>query len=472
MKRSLGLACALIVTACTTPGEVQRIDSDLVRTTSGSLRGSVDDGVRVYRGVPYAQPPVGEGRWAAPRTPRWEGVRDAFAFGPACLQPINADGSPNFGGYHGPVSEDCLTLNIWAPKTGTKAPIMLWLFGGGGVVGAGSLPTYNGTAFARDGVILVTINYRLGGLGGFAHPALTREKNGGPNANYALLDAIAALRWVKENAEAFGGDPDNITLFGESAGATMTANLVTSPMAKGLFGKAIIESTGSLPTPATPLAKAEAIGAKMASDLGLPGANATSAQLRALDARRFLEHKIGGFGFRTISDGVVQPGSIMDAFEQRAQNDVMLMLGTNSDEGRLAGTQRVAALAEKRRPVFHYFFDYVPSALRSEHPNGAPHAGELPFVFDTLDSYAPTEGKIPTEEDRNVARLVHSCWVAFAKAATDTRAIDCGGTFRWPARSPENEHAAAWLKPIPALIPAETLRSPPNGAEPGKTSRP
>ncbi|WP_187336625.1 carboxylesterase/lipase family protein [Novosphingopyxis iocasae] len=472
MKRSLGLACALIVTACTTPGEVQRIDSDLVRTTSGSLRGSVDDGVRVYRGVPYAQPPVGEGRWAAPRTPRWEGVRDAFAFGPACLQPINADGSPNFGGYHGPVSEDCLTLNIWAPKTGTKAPIMLWLFGGGGVVGAGSLPTYNGTAFARDGVILVTINYRLGGLGGFAHPALTREKNGGPNANYALLDAIAALRWVKENAEAFGGDPRNITLFGESAGATMTANLVTSPIAKGLFSKAIIESTGSLPTPATPLAKAEAIGAKVASDLGLPGADATSAQLRALDAGRFLEHKIGGFGFRTISDGVVQPGSIMDAFEKRAENDVMLMLGTNSDEGRLAGTQRVAALAEGRRPVFQYFFDYVPSALRSEHPNGAPHAGELPFVFDTLDSYAPTEDARPTEEDRAVARLVHSCWVAFAKANLDARELDCGGTFRWLARSAANDHVAALLKPVPELVPADTLRSPPNGAEPGKTSRP
>ncbi len=472
MKRSLAIACALTITACTTTGEAQRAASDLVQTTSGTLKGATENGINVFRGVPYAKPPIDEGRWSAPRPLKWDAVRDALAFGPACLQPVNADGTPNFGGYHGPVSEDCLTLNIWAPKAAANAPIMLWLFGGGGVVGAGSLPTYDGTAFARDGVILVTINYRLGGLGGFAHPALTREKNGGPNANYALMDAVAALRWIKENAEVFGGDPNNITLFGESAGATMTANLVTSPLANGLFDKAILESTGSLPTPATPLQKAEVIGSKVASDIGLPGADATADQLRGVDAERFLEHKIGGFGFRTILDGVVQPASIMKAFEEGTENDVLLMLGTNSDEGRLDGTQRVAALAEGRRPVFQYFFDYVPLALRPEHPNGAPHAGELPFVFETLDTYAPIESAAPTNEDRAVASLVHSCWVAFAKAAPDTKEIDCGGTFRWPARSSANDHVVALLKPKPALVPADTLKSPPNGAKPGKTSRP
>ena len=432
MKRSLGLACALIVTACTTPGEVKRIDSDLVRTTSGSLRGSVDDGVRVYRGVPYAQPPVGEGRWAAPRPISWEGVRDAVAFGPACLQPINADGSPNFGGYHGPVSEDCLTLNIWAPKTGTKAPIMLWLFGGGGVVGAGSLPTYHGDAFARDGVMLVSINYRLGGLGGWAHPALTAEKAGGPNANYALMDAIAALRWVKDNAARFGGDPDNVTLFGESAGATMTANLVTSPLAEGLFEKAIFQSTGSLPTPGTPLAKAEARGEASAAALGLP--DATAQQLRAMPAEQFLSDRAAAFGMRTIIDGVVKPASIMETFEAGQEHDVLLMLGTNSDEGRLVGTQRVADLAEDGAPVFQYFFDYVPEALRERDPNGAPHAGELPFVFDTLGTYQLLP-QGPTGEDSRVASLVHSCWVAFAKADPAATTLDCGGDFTWPARS-------------------------------------
>ena len=252
LRRAWGLvlAGAFALSACASmpaPGS-----SGLVETTSGALQGSPEGNAIVFRGVPYAQPPVGELRWRAPEPARLDGVIVADSFGPACLQPVNEDGSPNYGGYAGPVSEDCLTLNIWAPQGATNAPVMVWLFGGGGVVGAGSLPTYHGDAFARDGVMLVSINYRLGGLGGWAHPALTAEKAGGPNANYALMDAIAALRWVKENAARFGGDPDNVTLFGESAGATMTANLVTSPLAEGLFEKAIFQSTGSPPTPGTP----------------------------------------------------------------------------------------------------------------------------------------------------------------------------------------------------------------------------
>lgn len=465
--RSTGvLLAALALFACATvnaagPGTV-------VQTTSGELEGSVEGNAIVFKGVPYAKPPVGDLRWRAPEPIAWDGVKAADNFGPACLQPLNDDGSPNLGGYAGPVSEDCLTLNIWAPEDARNAPMMVWLFGGGGVVGAGNVQTYHGDAFARDGVVLVTINYRLGGLGGWAHPALSAEKGDGPNANYALMDAIAALRWVKNNAARFGGDPDNVTLFGESAGATMTANLVTSPLAKGLFEKAIFQSTGSLPTPGTPLAAAEARGEASAKALGLP--DATAEQLRALPAERFLSDRAAGFGLRTIIDGAIKPASIMDTFEAGQAHDVLLMLGTNSDEGRLVGTQRIADLAEDGAPVFQYFFDYVPEALRARDPNGAPHAGELPFVFDTLAGY-PLLPEGPTDEDMRVASLVHSCWVAFARAQTTATSLDCGGRFTWPARSDANDHAVAWLDEAPRVVPADTLRSPPNGAEPGRTWR-
>ena len=224
-----------------------------VETSSGVLVGETQDNINIYKGVPYAKAPIGELRWRPPQTNKWTGELVASEFSLPCLQTTYPDRA-NGGGVSGDSSEDCLTLNIWAPSNADKAPIMVWIFGGGGVVGAGSVSTYDGNNFARDGIILVTINYRLGALAGFAHPALTKEakatESGGEQgfANYHLLDAMAALRWMKTNAAVFGGDSNNLTVFGESAGATITANLVTSPMAKGLFDKAIIESTGSLPT--------------------------------------------------------------------------------------------------------------------------------------------------------------------------------------------------------------------------------
>ena len=476
MKRLALGGAGLLLSACATVAPSGHLG--FVQTSTGAVRGVAADGIVAFKGIPYAAAPLGGLRWRAPAATRWDGVLDATEFAPGCVQPLTDDGSPNLGGYSGPVSEDCLHLNIWVPENSDKAPVMVWLFGGGGVVGSGSVPTYDGTAFARDGVMLVTIDYRLGGLGGWAHPALTAEKAGGPNANYALMDAMAALRWVRSNAERFGGDPDNITLFGESAGATMTANLVTSPMAEGLFAKAIFQSTGSLPTPGTPLADAEARGQRSAAALGL--VDATADQLRALPADTFLSDRAAAFGLRTIIDGVVKRASIMEVFEAGEENDVMLMLGTNSDEGRLVGTQRVAELAESGSPVFQYFFDYVPEALRSRNPNGAPHAGELPFVFDTLATYQPLqgdaaagieEGRLATTHDQSVADLVHGCWVAFAKAAPDANQLDCGKGFSWPARSVDNDHAVAWLGDYPRIVDAASLRSPPNGAEPGRTWR-
>lgn len=444
-------------------------DPNLVATTSGEMKGETSDGVLVFKGVPFAKPPVDDLRWAPPQPASWDGVLEANTFSPACLQPLNKDGSPNGGGYAGPVSEDCLYLNIWAPADTENAPIMLFLFGGGGIVGAGNVATYDGSAFARDGVILVTINYRLGALGGFAHPALTAAASAEGHSNYHLMDAIAALRWVRDNAAALGGDADNILLFGESAGATMTANLVTSPEAEGLFAKAIFESTGSLPTPGTPLERAEKLGAQLATDLGLPGADATVEQLRALDASDILSNRTYGRGSRTIIDGMVKEQSILDSFADGNENDVLLMLGTNSDEGRLYGTQKVATYAQDGEPVWQYFFDYVAGDSRDANPNGAPHAHELPFVFDTLDTYARISNV--TDEDRQAAALAHSCWVAFAKLPQGADEIECGNGFIWPARTDQNDQAVAILRSEPELGKAADLRSPPNGAEPGPTSR-
>lgn len=463
LRRAIALLALLPLTAA--------VAAPKVKTDAGVLVGESHQGIDVFKGIPYAQPPVGELRWVPPQPIRWRGERKASEFGSPCLQPAGRDGGPNGGGVTGPGSEDCLYLNVWAPARAKKAPVMLWLYGGGGTMGAGSVPTYDGSAFARDGIVLVTINYRHGALAGFAHPALIRAaKKDEGFGNYHLLDAMAALRWVQDNATAFGGDPANITLFGESAGATMVANLLTSPMAKGLFHKAIIESTGSLPTPGTPLDKAEAAGAALASKHGLPGADATLQQLRAIPGDAIIADRATGFGLRTILDGRVKSQSIMDSFASRTALDVPTIIGTNSDEGRLSGTQRVATYAMSGAPVWQYFFDYVPDWRRAEQPNGAPHAAEIPYVFDTL-TLDRRIGERATAQDRAVAAYIHSCWVAFAKLAASATSLSCADGFDWPARTDANGHAVAIFQARPSLGKAPQLRSPPNGAAPGPTSR-
>ena len=441
-----------------------------VKTQSGSLIGERIGELNVFKGVPFAQPPLGALRWAPPQPIQWQGERQATQFALPCLQTTGADGRPNGGGVSGPSSEDCLYLNIWAPAKARNAPVMLWIYGGGGTMGAGSVATYHGDAFARDGIVLVTINYRLGALAGFAHPTLTKAAKPGEGfANYHLLDAMAALRWMKDNAKAFGGDPNNITVFGESAGATITANLLTSPMAKGLFDKAIIQSTGSLPTPATPLDKAEEQGVAVMSAFGL-SADASIDAMRALSADAIIANRAAARGERTILDGRVKTQSILDSFASGAAIDVPTIIGTNSDEGRLRGTQQVATHAQSGAPVWQYFFDYVPDWRRDEQPNGAPHAAEIPYAFDTL-SADRRAGDRMTAKDHAVAKRIHSCWVAFAKAKPGTTTLDCAEGFKWPARTEDNNRTVAIFQEHPSLGKANDLRSPPNGAKPGPTSR-
>lgn len=446
-----------------------------VETNSGILVGDSNGKINIFKGVPFAQPPVGDLRWQPPQPIRWEGEKLANEYSLPCLQQT-ISGRANGGGVTGDSSEDCLTLNIWAPANANNAPVMLWIFGGGGVVGAGSVPTYDGSNFARDGIVLVTINYRLGALAGFAHPALTKEakdsEGGGEQGfgNYHLLDAMAALRWMKDNANAFGGDSNNVLVFGESAGATITANLVTSPMAKGLFDKAIIESTGSLPTPATTLERAEELGIAAMTAVGLPE-NPTTAQMRDLPAWDIIGNREIGRGVRTILDGFVKAQSIADSFADGNAIDVPMIIGTNSDEGRLRGTQMVATYAQSGAPVFQYFFDYVPDWRRDEQPNGAPHAAEIPYVFDNLNLDRRIADRA-TEKDKATASYIHSCWVAFAKMPASSKTINCANGFEWPARTDANKKTVAILQEKPSLGHADDLRSPPNGAEPGPTSRP
>src|SRR6185437_6797506 len=233
---------ALLVAMALAAGSAQAQTAPTVRIDSGPLVGVTEGPANVFRNIPFAAPPVGDLRWAPPQPVKpWTAPRPAAAAGPSCPQPMNANGTPNSGGANGPTSEDCLQLNVFAPKGAKGAPVMVWIHGGGHRTGAGWI--YGGQNFARDGVVVVTINYRLGALGYFAHPAIDASaRPGDPVGNYGLMDQIAALKWVQRNIAAFGGDPNNVTVFGESAGGMSTLALLATPAARGLYRKAVVES--------------------------------------------------------------------------------------------------------------------------------------------------------------------------------------------------------------------------------------
>jgi para-nitrobenzyl esterase len=435
-----------------------------VRVESGLLAGVEQDGVLVFKGVPYAAPPVGPWRWRPPQPPvRWTGERSAAAAGASCMQPVDPAGG-------GAVSEDCLTLELFVPKVAAKAPVMVWLHGGGNVQGAGSKAAYDGSAFARDGVLLVAINYRLGPLGFFAHPALTRlAAPEEPLASYGVMDQIAALQWVRRNIAAFGGDPGNVTLFGESAGGQDVLVLLAAPAARGLFAKAIAESPGHGWEPLPALAAVEAEGERAAVKAGL-AAGATAAQLRAIPAER-LVHDMGE-GYEPAVDGRLLSESPAQAFARGHAADVPLILGSNGYEASLepaAGVppgvtaemraaysgdtatdqQLGAALFADRfftapvrwfarqaaggAPSWLYRFSYVRPSQRSKVP-GAPHGSEIPYVFDSWDKLSPMSSLLPAEA-RTMTALVHSCWVSFARTGVPV----CQGAPAWPAYTRERD---------------------------------
>jgi para-nitrobenzyl esterase len=326
MRKTAWVCFVLVVSAAfgLPPAGIQ----DPVRVDSGQISGAVghNAAVKVYKGIPYAAPPVGDLRWKEPQpVAAWKGVRQATEFGSECMQTPYAENSL----YYLPprsTGEDCLTLNVWtaAKSAAEKRPVMVWIHGGAFTRGSGDLPTYDGESFAAKGVVLVTINYRLGVFGFYAHPELSKESPHHVSGNYALLDQIAALQWVKKNIAAFGGDPGRVTIFGESAGSWAVNLLMATPLSKGLFHRVIGESGANF-NRRTTLAQAEQAGTVFADRLGAK----SLSDLRAKPAEDLL--KAGG-GAAPCVDGWFLPESVADIFAHGKQNDVPLLAGYNQDE--------------------------------------------------------------------------------------------------------------------------------------------
>jgi para-nitrobenzyl esterase len=472
--RWLGLASGLLMAATLPVGGASAAnDAGVIRTTDGPITVNAPDeaGIAAYKGIPFGAPPVGANRWREPQpVAHWDEARQFTEFGDVCIQPkghgrlnvsVDLPTSPK-------ASEDCLYLNVWTgAKAGDKQPVMVWIFGGAYSEGAGSSPHNWGHKLAQKGVVVVTFNYRLGPFGFFAHPALAAASGHDASGNYALMDAISTLEWVKANIAAFGGDPDNVTIFGESAGAAMVAGLTGSPLAQGLYERAISESGAWMGLSMAPMrgqAETEAAGKAMADKIGA----ATAQDLRALSA----ENVTAGLrGFGMMVDGWVVPQDLSITFAEGRQNKVDVLTGTNRDEGsflpgapppeawRAQMSKRWGDLAERflalypsatpeetlnsARRVFSdemewhnrlfaqrqaaigqnaylYYFRHEPHADPDKRDLGATHTAEIPYVFNNLlpprvypDSSSPElNAKDPVEI--KLADEISDYWVNFA----------------------------------------------------------
>jgi para-nitrobenzyl esterase len=466
-------------------------DARSLRVEGGEIGDAAAEasGIRVFKGIPYAAPPVGELRWKAPQpVPAWKALRAANEWGPRCVQ---SNRLGELDPLNKRMDEDCLYLNVWTPakSSGPALPVMVWIYGGSNTNGAGSQPDYDGGALARKGVVVVTFNYRVDVFGFLAHPDLTKESGANSSGNYGLLDQIAALKWVQKNIRAFGGDPRRVTVFGESAGAFDISLLMASPLAKGLFARAIGESGGAL-TPIPPfgpklLKSGEQDGVKFAQALGA----SSLAEMRAKSAEEILETAIKNpitYAFGVV-DGYVVPEHPATIYAEGKQTPVPLLVGWNADEGsyfaaRLKpptdgpayvervraqfkdGADKVLSLyppgstaddakasytallgdefidyggwawaeraASGKSPVYRYYFTRRPPSpeLSTSWPLSAPgiyHSAELHYVFNTLGVRT-----WPWEPaDRHLADVMTSYWTNFAKTG------DPNGTGlpRWPA---------------------------------------
>ncbi len=427
-----------------------------VRLESGLVSGKAGEepDMRIFKGIPFAAPPAGNLRWRAPQPPpHWDGVRKADEFSAVCMQNSNNPAAKP--------SEDCLYLNVWtaAQSASEKRPVMVWIYGGGYNTGSASIPNYDGEHLAAKGAVVVTFNYRLGAFGFLGHPELTKEADRRGAANFGMLDAIAVLQWVQKNIAAFGGDPKRVTIFGESAGAGMVAHLMASPQAKGLFERAIGESSAwgiSPDTRAKTLADAEQAGVKLAEALGVK----SLAELRAQPAEAILK---AGRGTGPVVDGWLLPEDPGKVFAEGKQNAVPVLLGSNQDEGTFflqpttadkfvaQSKTRYGALADEflklypagsdeqanasalmdfrdqmawvmrnwarldektgKAKAYVYYFTHQPpepEGGRGGRRRGATHVAEVPYVFNN-------QGNRPwTDVDRHVADLMSSYWVNFA----------------------------------------------------------
>ncbi|HEY9464368.1 MAG TPA: carboxylesterase family protein [Vicinamibacterales bacterium] len=488
MKRLVLIAIAAAFVVSST--ELRAMISAQVKIDAGIVEGTASGqpSVRVFKGIPFAAPPVGENRWKAPQpVAKWEGVRKADAFGAPCAAGPAGGGR---GGGRGPApgaapgaaapaapapppreparAEDCLYLNVWtsANSPNDRRPVMMWIYGGGFTGGSGGLAWYDGENLASKGPVIVTMNYRLGSLGFFAHPELAKESGHNASGNYGMMDAIAALQWVKKNISAFGGDPNNVTIAGESAGAMMVGALVGSPLAKGLFHRAIAESGGYMGLTMgrmTTGQSAQANGVKTMEALGVK----TIAELRAKPLNELTGLSAGGL----IVDGYVIPEDLSLTFMNGKQNVVDVLTGSNKDEANFglcfgsvgrgggpgptvetfkANAQRrfgeaaddyvklygvtadaqaqpaahtacgdeinwnmrqwAAAQAKAGKKAYTYFFSHIPTINGGPSPQGATHTAEISYVFNNPKGQA---NQTWNEVDTKLADQMSSYWVNF-----------------------------------------------------------
>jgi para-nitrobenzyl esterase len=477
-----------------------------VRVRAGLLQGTAEAGTEIvaYKGIPYARPPVGELRWRPPvPADAWAGMRDARAFGSACLQPPAQPTSIYYSGMAS-TSEDCLTLNVWAPKNARKLPVMVWIHGGSLVGGSSSEPLYDGVRIAQRGIVFVSINYRLGLLGYLAHPALSAESSQHLSGNYGLLDQIEALRWVRDNVAAFGGDPGKVTIAGESAGGLSVIALMTSPLARGLFTRAIVQS-GYMPSYSLlheagyGLPSAESAGARMASAAGA----STVGELRAVDLVKLFQAGLAtGWQPEPVVDGIVLKRQLAEVFARGEQAKVPVLAGFNEGEIRSllflmpkAPATQVAYEADVRRrfgasaaaflaaypgvdpradvmasmrdglygfaaqylvrqqtavgqPAYLYFFRHGTPAERAR-DLVAFHASELPYVFGQVGESAALGPNWPrpplTSEESQLSEALLGYWTSFVRDGSPK----AQGAVDWP-RFTAREHGYLDIDARPA----------------------
>jgi para-nitrobenzyl esterase len=473
-----------------------------VKVEEGLLRGTSEDGLTVYKGIPFAAPPVGDLRWKAPQpAAKWQGVKPADKFAPGPIQ----GGNPPSG-----KSEDCLYLNVWTPakSSNERIPVLVWIYGGGFGAGATSEANYSGENLAKKGVVLVSIAYRVGTLGFMAHPELSAESPNHVSGNYGLLDMIAGLKWIQKNIAVFGGDPKKVTIFGESAGGIAVSELCASPLAKGLFQGAISQSGGSFgpPRPTTfpgenlkRLSQAEAEGLAYAKTAGV----SSIAELRKITSDKLP----AGRGWPII-DGYVIPDDQYKLYEAKKYNDVPILVGYNSDEGASfsppktpeeyingvktrygkfaddlikaypAGTATVPKTARDlardaafgwhtwswarlhsktgKTKVYYYYFDQHPDfpAASPRFGYGSPHGQDVGFVFQHLNPNSQNA----TNTDQQISEAMATYWTNFAKYGHPNG----NGMPEWPAFSDANPvvmhfNQTAHTGPVPSAASLKVL---------------
>jgi para-nitrobenzyl esterase len=501
------LACLVTLAAAGSAWAQSQIDT--VKVTGGSVQGVAAGNIVSFKGIPFAAPPTGDNRWRPPQPVRnWSGVKKADTYAPGCMQDPSM--AVRFGAP-ARVSEDCLYLNVWTPArtANERLPVMVWIYGGKFAAGMTSIPLYDGAHLAQQGVVVVSIAYRVGPFGFLAAPQLEREGKG--SGNYGLLDMIAALQWVKKNIESFGGDSIRVTIFGESAGGIAVSMLAASPLARGLFHRAISESGGYFQPPkysneggqsGLPLKLAEKQGEQFLSSLGTQDVSA--ARTLSSDVVQRSAGSMQNSEFWPVYDGYVLPGDVYELYQLNRFSDTPILIGTNSDEGALfaqpgitsasftaqvrdgygakantvlsaypSNNDAEAATSSKnlfrdtafawptwawarlqsrvgKNPVYVYYFDH--RTVLS--PDGATHGAEMSFVFGNLDR----QGIQPSAADVSLSERMMAYWVNFAKYGNP----NAEGLPNWPQFNENNQQVlyidgTMAAKPVPNMQQLQAL---------------